>query len=77
MNKLNRKILKIDGVGGTKSLRKIYNLEIDLKYWDKITLYDENEEVAYGLSTDGYKQYEIETGNTMNIPVRIGGKRGK
>lgn len=72
MSKLNNKINKVDNVG-TKKLRKLHDIDKDLKYWDLI---EDDAGSVYYIRPIGYKQYELDISKTMMVPTKIGKRNG-
>ena len=81
MNKLNKKIYKIDKVKKkNKKLEKLHNTNKDLKYWDWMFIEDEDDSIFWTavLNITDYRFYEYDISNIMRVPLKQGGKsRGK
>lgn len=74
-NKLNKKLDKVNKFTfPIIKNNKIYNNNLDLKFWDEI--FDDEEGIVYGICVDAMHQYTTEANNTMKIPNRHGKRNG-
>lgn len=77
MNKLNKKINKIDSARRlNNTFGKAHSVYKDLKYWEWMYLEDENEKLTWTavLDSDSARSYHYDVSKTLNIPFKQGGK---